>query len=132
MSNDGPAFVAATAHTDDKFGLADRLRDSAALIKEQIGGEEGDAVFFDLDLLADEIEEMEGSFEGGNAGFLSFVDNVNDPESKRRDLLQQGVGMLNQAVQSATGWPGQNGYHTLTGSPLRKNRGKKRQQANKK
>ncbi len=98
--------------TDDKFGLADRLRDSAALIKDQIGGGEGDAVYLDLELLADEIEEMESSFEGGGAGFLTLGDGQ---------------------VQSSTGQPGQNGYHTLTTRrSVTQNRGKKRQQANKK
>ena len=84
--------------TDDKFGIADRLRDSAALIRDQIGGGGGDAVYLDLGLMADEIEELENSFEEkGEKSFLTFGD-ANDLDSVRRDLMQQGVGMLNQAV----------------------------------
>lgn len=120
MSNDGPAFVAATAHTDDKFGLADRLRDSALLIRDQISGEEGEAVYLDLELLADEIEEMESTFENGNgdarSSFLSFTQ---DDGRGNRDLLNEGVELLTQAVQSSIGPPA---------APL----SKKRQQANKK
>lgn len=96
--------------TDDKLGIADRLRDSASLIRDQIGGNEGDAVFLDLDLMADEIEEMESSFENGNGdaseSFLSFVQD--DGSGKRHDLLKQGVGMLNQAIQSSIGPTGKN------------------------
>ncbi len=116
--------------TDGKLGLADRLRDSALLIRDQIDGEEGDAVFFDLDLLADEIEEMESSFENGNGGWSTLGDGK-DLESMRRDLLQTGVGMLNKAVQSSIGPPGppdKKSAGTLTWSAS----GGKRQQGNKK
>jgi len=104
MIHDRQAYEAAMSSEDGKLGIADRLRDSATLIRDQIGGEEGGAVFLDLDLLADEIEEMESSFGDdvyrGKDSFLSFQE---DPQV----LADMSKQFLSRVI-SSVGTPGKN------------------------
>ena len=98
-------------NTDDKFGIADRLRDSAGLIRDQIGGEEGDAVYLDLELMADEIEEMENSFdEKGEESFLTFTERDTNASVRESDIARHN--MQHKLLQSTLGKNRQQGNKT--------------------